>query len=38
MREVSIKEIVGRVCKEGSGTIWSKRKGCIQLTEMVRVD
>ena len=30
------KELVGRVHKEGSGTIWLKKRGCIELTEMAR--
>ena len=24
---------MGRECKEGSGTIWPEKRGCIQLSE-----
>ena len=31
------KEIMERVCKEGYGTIWLKKRGCIRWKEIARV-
>ena len=31
------KKIMGRVCKEGYGTIWLKKRGCIWWKEIARV-
>ena len=35
-KEGSTKEIVGRVRKERSGTIWLEKRGCIRSSEMAR--
>ena len=34
--EGSTNEVMGRVRKEGFGTIWPEKRGCIRLKEMVR--
>ena len=36
--EGSAKEIVGRVCKEGFGTIWLEKRGCVRSREVARAN
>ena len=38
MEEALAKEIVGRMCKEGSGMIWLEKRGWVQLREITRAN
>ena len=37
-RQGSTKEIVGRMHKEGFGTIWLEKRRCVRLREMARAN